>query len=186
MLRYSKIPLVLFTLSNVHFRRIILLAKFTNYPRNCTRVMIRAILISRFSDSFWIKIKKSVTKIPLMQRPGTQSDWPCLCPQCYGQHFWSLARKPPCRFQYWTHWNCRRIPNPVRQQDRTALSTFLHRNTEWLTPTVSNNVSVQVRSDHDIELLWLGYQLHCAIVDDNVVIFNAGIIFWHFCADLAE
>merc|ERR1719228_949537 len=51
---------------------------------------------------------------------------------------------------------------------------------------VRQDVSVQVRHDHHVELLWLGSELHAAVVHDHLVKLNVGVLLAHLAAGTQE
>lgn len=51
---------------------------------------------------------------------------------------------------------------------------------------IRHNAAVQIRRDHNIELMWFGDQLHAAIVDDHVVVLDFRVLLGHLPRRLQE
>ena len=52
--------------------------------------------------------------------------------------------------------------------------------------TVRDDVSVKVWHNHNVELMWSRDKLHCAVINDDVVIFDIWVSLGNFSADFTE
>ena len=52
--------------------------------------------------------------------------------------------------------------------------------------TVGDDVAVEVWHDHNVELARVRHELHSAVIDDDIIIFDMRVFEGDFSADLSE